>query len=372
VAGAVLAAHLALLQGGWQALVPTRDRWVQRFTTRTLSVARPAQALPQAVAAATPPAQAQAVRPEDPPVQAPSAGNPQAPPVQGHARGRPCSFCVNGNRAGRPQPHHPRQPRSKRRTSRPRPTPGHAAPDTAVTPFTPTVLGVPQPSVMHYEVTLRSRGLTVQGQARLDWWHNGQQYDLRLELSAPGLRERVQHSAGQITEEGLAPDRFSDKSRGEQATHFDRSKQRLVFSNNRPEALAAGKQDPPERRGAAVHAAGRRSGPLRAGTQIAIPTASTREAEDWVFRVEGEEDLDLPGGHLRAPQAGTACPAGSSTRRWNCGWLPARITPPVRLRLTNPDGARSISAGPQPTGAELPRTRLATVANRAGPCGVRF
>ena len=37
-----------------------------------------------------------------------------------------------------------------------------------------------------------------------------------------------------------------------------------------------------------------------AGTVISVPTASTREAEPWVFTVEGEEALDLPGGKVTA------------------------------------------------------------------------
>jgi hypothetical protein len=317
LAGVVLAAHLALLQGGWQALVPTRDRWVQRFTTRTISVARPAEAPqlprtpPQAAAPATPRPEAKSAPREAQRAQAPAASEAPALPMP-------------------PVPQAQEKPRSA--------DTGSAAPDTAVTPFTPTVLGVPQPSVMRYEVTLRSRGVTVQGQARLDWWHNGQQYDLRLELSAPGLRERVQQSAGQITEEGLAPDRFSDKSRGEQATHFDRAQQRLVFSNNRPEAaLAAGMQD---RLSVVVQLSMLVAGDAARfppGTQVAIPTASTREAEDWVFRVEGEEDLDLPGGHLRALKL-ERLPRREFDQKVELWLAPGKDYAPVRLRLTNPDG----------------------------------
>jgi hypothetical protein len=318
LAGMVLAAHLALLQGGWQALVPTRDRWVQRFTTRTISVARPAEApqLPR-----TPP-QAPA---------APATPRPEAKPAPRHAQR------AEAPAASEP-PALPVPPVPQAQEKPPSADPGNVAPDTAVTPFTPTVLGVPQPSVMRYEVTLRSRGFTVQGQARLDWWHNGQQYDLRLELSAPGLRERVQQSAGQITEEGLAPDRFSDKSRGEQATHFDRTKQRLVFSNNRADAaLAAGMQD---RLSVVVQLSMLVAGDAARfvpGTQIAIPTASTREAEDWVFRVEGEEDLDLPGGHLRALKL-ERLPRREFDQKVELWLAPGKDYAPVRLRLTNPDG----------------------------------
>jgi hypothetical protein len=327
LAGVVLAAHLALLQGGWQALVPTRDRWVQRFTTRTISVARPAEAPqgtsppPQALAAAATPApQAKQLARQERRAAAPPDSEAPAPPVTPAPPAEPTPSLE-------PSPQKP-----------PSADTGSAAPDTAVTPFTPTVLGVPQPSVMRYEVTLRSRGFTVQGQARMDWWHNGQQYDLRLELSAPGLRERVQHSAGQITEEGLAPDRFSDKSRSEQATHFDRARQRLVFSNNRAEAaLAAGMQD---RLSVVVQLSMLVAGDAARfppGTQIAIPTASTREAEDWVFRVQGEEDLDLPGGHLRALKL-ERLPRREFDQKVELWLAPGKDYAPVRLRLTNPDG----------------------------------
>ena len=189
-----------------------------------------------------------------------------------------------------------------------------------------------------FEVTLLARGLTLHGQSRLDWWHDGQRYDLRLEVSAPALRPRVQHSTGQITEEGLAPDRFSDKSRGEQATHFDRSRERLVFSNNRPHApISPGMQD---RLSVVVQLSMLAAGePARfaPGTQLAIPTAGTRDAEDWIFRVEGEEDLDLPGGRLRALKL-ERLPRREYDQKVEVWLAPGKDYAPVRLRLTNPDG----------------------------------
>ena len=38
----------------------------------------------------------------------------------------------------------------------------------------------------------------------------------------------------------------------------------------------------------------------RPAPTMAIQTASTREAETWHFTVEGEEELQLPGGEWRA------------------------------------------------------------------------
>jgi hypothetical protein len=191
---------------------------------------------------------------------------------------------------------------------------------------------------MRYDVSVHARGFTLSGQARLDWWHDGERYEVRLEVSAPGLRQRVQQSTGRITEEGLAPDRFSDKSRSEQATHFDRAGGRVVFSNNRPEAaLAAGMQD---RLSVVVQLSMLvASDPARfpPGTQVVIPTASTREAEDWTFRVEGEEDLDLPGGRVRALKL-LRLPRREFDQKVELWLAPGKDYAPVRLRLTNPDG----------------------------------
>lgn len=312
LAGLVLAVHLALLHGGWRALTPTKDRWVQKFTTRIISV--PAQAPAPAPAAPPAPPQQVAVAPAAP-----------RPPQPAPAAPRSATEAPAPEAAATP----PAPPST---------TLDPAAPPTAATPFVPKMLGVPQPSVMRYEVHATVRGFTLKGEARLDWWHDGQQYDLRLELAAPGLRDRVQHSAGRITEEGLAPQRFSDKSRGEQATHFDRTRRRVVFSNNSPEApLTPGMQD---RLSVVVQLSMLLAGdPARfpPGTQFAIPTASTREAQDWVFRVEGEEDLDLPGGRLRALKLERQ-PRREFDQKVELWLAPGKDYAPVRLRLTNPDG----------------------------------
>ncbi|HEX7888853.1 MAG TPA: DUF3108 domain-containing protein [Ramlibacter sp.] len=310
LAGLVLAAHLALLHGGWRTLTPTKDRWVQQFTTRIVSVPTqapaPSPAPPQAVAAA--PAKPRATRPAPP--AAPSTGAAAAPEATPPPAAAPAAA----------------------------PVLDPAAAPTAATPFVPQVLGVPQPSVMRYEVSATVRGFPVHGQARLDWWHNGQQYDLRLELTGPGLRDRVQQSSGQITEEGLAPTRFSDKARGEQAAHFDRTRGRVVFSNNRPDAaIAPGMQD---RLSVVVQLSMLFAGDpaqFPPGTQLAIPTASTREAEDWVFRVEGEDNLELPGGRLRALKL-ERLPRREFDQKVELWLAPGKDYAPVRLRLTNPDG----------------------------------
>ncbi len=180
--------------------------------------------------------------------------------------------------------------------------------------------------------------MPLAGQARLDWSHDGRQYEARWEVGGlPG--SRVERSTGRITDEGLAPDYYSAKgARSEQATHFDRGSGRLVFSNNRPPALISeGLQD---RLSVLVQLSILIAGQpekFPAGTRIAIPTADTSEADSWVFSVEGPEQLELPGGVLAGLKL-QRLPLKPFDQKVELWLAPSLDYAPVRLRLTNPNG----------------------------------
>jgi hypothetical protein len=219
------------------------------------------------------------------------------------------------------------------------PDPGTSPAVSAATPFTPQVLAIPEPAHMHYELEVQRGLLSQKGKARLDWRHDGQEYEARFEASTPGLPGRIQRSTGRITDEGLAPGYFTDKgTRSEQATHFDRASGRVVFSNNRPQAaIVEGMQD-----GLSVVVQLSvliRGQPAKfpPGTQIAIPTATARGADNWVFSVEGEEDLQLPGGSVRGLKL-QRMPRGEYDQKMELWLAPRMDYAPVRLRLTNPNG----------------------------------
>jgi len=211
-------------------------------------------------------------------------------------------------------------------------------PPNAVRGVPPHPVVIPAPARVHYEAEVNARGLSVTGKAELQWRTDGEGYEARMEIGTPLLPKRVQHSAGRITSEGLAPSRFSDRYRNEEATHFEREKGKVVFSNNRPEAeLAAGAQD---RLSVVVQLAAMVAGnPVHypVGSTIAIPTAGTRESETWVFTVVGEEDLQLPGGRLRGLKL-QRLPRKEFDTTVEL-WLAPRLDyAPVRLRLTYANG----------------------------------
>jgi hypothetical protein len=205
-------------------------------------------------------------------------------------------------------------------------------------PPDPLALAIPEPARLNYDVAVQRLGLTLHSSAHLAWRHDGAQYEAQLEVGGGLYPKRLHQSAGRITPDGLAPERFSDKSRSEQATHFVREQGKIVFSNNKPEVpLPPGVQD---RASFIIQlAAMLASAPARypVGTNVVIPVAGTSDVEPWVFTIEGEEDLQLPAINLKGLKL-QRLPRKDYDVKVEL-WLAPRLDyAPVRLRLTNPNG----------------------------------
>jgi hypothetical protein len=112
----------------------------------------------------------------------------------------------------------------------------------------------------------------------------------------------------------------------------------VSFSSNRPDApLLAGAQD---RLSVLLQLGAMLAGePNRftEGTTLVIQTAGTREAEPWLFTVEGAETLALPGGSVVALKL-SRNPQRDFEPRLELWLAPAMDYVPVRLRLTLPNG----------------------------------
>ena len=179
-------------------------------------------------------------------------------------------------------------------------------------------------------------GYTVSGE--LLWQQDGRRYQSRFEIGLPLLGSRVQTSQGDITPQGLAPTRFGDKVRSEQAAHFEREKGLISFSANTPSIpLEAGAQDRLSlfmQLAAQLAAAPQR---YPAGTFITLQTVSAREAEPWTFRVDQPELLQLPIGPLNAIRL-TRLPRQPYDQQVDLWFAPSMGYLPVRLRVTHPNG----------------------------------
>lgn len=305
---AVLLAHAVVLQNTPLLLGAGEPIATRAFTTRTLQIhAAPPQAeIPDVVA--PPPPTRRSVTKKTPSVAAlpvavlPATGQPAPIPEPEIAR---------YDLAAPLESQEPATPSA--------PAASAAAPPTAQAPAAPTEPTPAAPATpLPKDATLPARTYTVPGSTRLKynatgrqskmdyrasgellWLHDGNTYNARLEVSAFILGSRVFSSAGSLTADGLAPTRFADKFRSEQAAHFDRNNGRVTFSANTPEAtLLPGAQD---RLSVFIQLAARVAGEPQeypVGTTVTVQTVSRRAADIWVFTVEAEEKLYLPGGEL--------------------------------------------------------------------------
>ena len=164
-------------------------------------------------------------------------------------------------------------------------------------------LQLPSNAQLQFMATSVQRGQSREGRGQLTWQSDGQAYSLQIAAKMLLITVFESTSIGKITEVGLSPERFSERRgfRSEQATHFRTNLGKIQFSNNRPEAkLEGGAQDQlsvmlllsslfagnPER--------------IDVGSIIRVQVASTDSAETWDIRFDGQEEILLPAGPMKA------------------------------------------------------------------------
>lgn len=308
----VLGVHLLLLQARpgpltlaspWAQAAPMLTRTVTLPPARPSPPAAPPRP-PEVAAAPAPRAATQAPSPAELPRPAPEPA-PAAPPVP--------------SQAAAPEQQQP-----------------EGTVD-AVQARVPNALAIPTSVRLRYKVFAEYKRLPLTGSAALTWRQNGEQYDARLEIAMLN-QQRQQASTGTVTADGLAPQRFSERARGEQAAHFEREAGRISFSGNTPSAeLLAGAQD---RLSVLLQLSALVAGdPSRypPGSAIRVQTAGAREADVWTFEVVGVETLDLPGGRQPAIKL-QRLPRREFDVKVEL-WLGMQQEYlPVRVRLTQHDG----------------------------------
>ncbi len=169
------------------------------------------------------------------------------------------------------------------------------------------------------------------------WQQDGTHYNARLALSTFG-QTRVQTSRGLITEEGLAPTRFSDKYRSEVAAHFNREQGKVTFSANTPDVpLLSGAQD---RLSVLIQLATLIAGnpsQFQNATTLTLQVIGARDGDTWLFTIGEEETLALPGGSQRALKL-VRNPRQEFDQKVEL-WLGTNLNYlPIRIKITEPNG----------------------------------
>ncbi len=216
--------------------------------------------------------------------------------------------------------------------------PGTAAPLASETAQPSRPFVVPGSIRLNFDATGKRGRFDYKAMGTLTWLQDGSGYDMKLEMGDWIIGKRVLSSTGKIGADGLAPTRFSDKFRSERAAHFDRNQNRITFSANTPQAtLAPGAQDQLSifAQLASMVAGDPLGFPI--GTKVEVQTAGPRDAELWVFVVEREEMLYLPGGQV--PALKLVRKPGKQYDQTVELWLaPELAYLPARIRITFANG----------------------------------
>ena len=210
---------------------------------------------------------------------------------------------------------------------------------TALPPQTPvTAMALPASAQLQYKMTGSAKGLTYHAQGELLWQQGGGSYSARMTAKALFVGSRTMTSTGQVGDQGLAPSRFSDKSRTELAAHFEPDKGQISFSANTPSVpWTPGAQD---RISVFLQLGGMLAGnpagfPLN--STISSLTVGPRAADYWTFVVEKEELLSLPFGELATVKLARQ-PRRDYDQKVELWYAPALGYLPVRSRITQANG----------------------------------
>lgn len=202
----------------------------------------------------------------------------------------------------------------------------------------PAAIKVPPPIRLSYEVSAEVKRLPYQANGEMRWSHDGQQYEAQASIRLFLIGGRSQTSQGSLTPSGLAPRRFGDKVRNEQAAHFNAEQGKVTFSANTPDAvLLPGMQDRLSvfMQLASLVAADPAQYPP--GTRISLPTVGPRDAETWVFNVDGPESLRLSQGPMDTLKL-TRAPRAEFDTRVELWLAPGIHYLPARIRITQANG----------------------------------
>jgi hypothetical protein len=141
---------------------------------------------------------------------------------------------------------------------------------------------------------------------------------------------------GTLTENGLAPVRYSDSWRGERAAHFEAAQKKISFSGNTPSIeLQSGAQDQVSlfiQMAATVSAKN-----FKLGSELNVQTATARDAVNWTLTYKSDETIEVNGNRL-ATQRWVCLPRGKFDSQIELWLSQAHSGMPVRIKITQVSG----------------------------------
>ena len=169
----------------------------------------------------------------------------------------------------------------------------------AVPAASTTAFDWPPSTRLSYALTGDYRG-PVNGSATVEWLRQGNRYQVHLDTSVGPVLARRLSSEGELTAQGLAPQRFD----GEQKVLFRASQrwqlrfgpERVVLRGGQEVPTMAGVQDEASQFVQLTWLFTTQPERLKVGQSIDMPLAISRKLERWTYDIVAEETLRFPFG----------------------------------------------------------------------------
>jgi hypothetical protein len=199
----------------------------------------------------------------------------------------------------------------------------------------------PENIQINYKLSGQERGLNYYASGFLKWQvkpanSSPRNYEAELSVRAFFIGSRIWRSQGVLSDDGLAPKRYSDTWRSERAAHFDSDSRKITFSGNTPSApLQAGAQDQVSlfiQMAAAVAAQN-----FKTGAELNIQTATSRDAVNWRLTYKSDESIEVKGERLET-QRWVCLPRGKYDSQIEMWLSKSHGGLPVRIKMTQVNG----------------------------------
>lgn len=202
-------------------------------------------------------------------------------------------------------------------------------------------ISLPPSALLKYDVLALRQGQTVHGHGQIAWQSDGYRYSVDGEAGILFFNVFRFNSKGLVDESGISPEIYAEKRlrKAETNTHFHRERKLISFSaSTRSYPRQGGEQD---RASIIWQLAGMGRGggdSFAPGADIQLFVAGVRDAEIWVIRVLGEEDIETAAGKTRAWHLVRQPREGSYDQKIDIWLSPEQQWYPVKIRYTETNG----------------------------------
>ena len=201
---------------------------------------------------------------------------------------------------------------------------------------------VPPPAELTYKIEARQKGITLGGEALLDWRTDAGGYSISNTARASLLGKILEtRSEGALDDFGLAPAQFREKRfrKAPTTVTFDRSGKAMNFSeSDETYALSGGEQDRSSIQFQLAAVARAAPDKFTAGSEWKFFVAGRRDARQWVFKVVKRETIKTGVGSLQAVHLVKVQPPDAGDQHIDLWLAPSLEWYPVKLRFSDDPG----------------------------------